>query len=399
MKFTSYSPSPLRYFLAFTAAAVFYSGLGEAAAGPAVRVLISENKKLIRLTVKGGCQLRVLPSLVSVKRSGKLTGIAVISTPKGIQVGLEEFFGRGIRIEPKEDRDLYLDESRFRGSVDILKDPANSLYAVNTLDIEKYLYGVLHHEVAPWWPMEALKAQAIAARTYAFYQIQVSKTQEYDVKSSTSSQVYGGSTTERTRSKRAVDMTRGQVLSFEGKVFPAYFHATCAGVTAGAQELWKIDLAPLRGGVPCGYCRISPHTEWQSKVPLATIEEKMNKNGRSVGRVLKIEPISQTPSARVGSLRITGTGGETVMAAKDFRIWVGGNKIRSTRFTVMIHDDLAVFQGKGWGHGVGLCQWGALGQSLLGHNFEKILQFYYPGSEIVDHRLENSKSEARNPKQ
>jgi stage II sporulation protein D len=306
-----------------------------------VRVLISENQKLMRLTVKGECVIRVLPSMELVKRGSKLNQIAITPTPKGIKVGGAEFIGRGLRIEPKVDRDLYLDGSRFRGFVDVLKNSSNSLYAINTLNIEKYLYGVLHHEVAPWWPMEALKAQAIAARTYAVYQIQVSKPQEYDVKSGTSSQVYGGSTTERSRSKRAVDGTKGKILSFGGKVFPAYFHATCAGITAAAQELWKIDVAPLKGGVACGFCRISPHFEWQSKVPLASIEERMNKNGRPVGRILKLELISKTPSGRVGSLRITGTGGDTVMAAKDFRIWIGGDKIRSTNFTVVIQEDLA----------------------------------------------------------
>lgn len=357
----------------------------DACAEPAVRVLVSENQKLIRLTVKGDCQIRALPSLEIIKKGTKLTHIPITPTPRGVKIGTAEFLVRGIRIEPKLDRDLYLDESRFRGFADVLKDPKGSLYAINTLPIEKYLYGVLHHEVAPWWPMDALKAQAIAARTYAMYQIQVSKRQEFDVKSSTSSQVYGGSTTERARSKRAVDATRGKILSFEGKVFPAYFHATCGGVTAGAQELWKINIPPLAGGVTCGYCRISPHREWEAKVPLADIEEKMSKNGRSVGRLLKIEPVSMTPSGRVGSLRITGTGGDLVMAAKDFRVWVGGNKMRSTNFTVTIQEDTAVFKGEGWGHGVGLCQWGTLGQALLGRNFENILQFYYPGARIVSY--------------
>lgn len=374
---------PIRHTLAFIFCVLVGLCAVDAGAEPLVRVLVSENQKLIRLTVKGECEIRLLPSMTVAKRAAHVIQAPLIPTSAGIRIGNQEFPARGIRIVPVEDRDLYLDESRFRGFVDVLKDSSNSLYAVNTLGIEKYLYGVLHHEVAPWWPMEALKAQAIAARTYALYQAQASRSQEFDLKSSTSSQVYGGSTTERYRSKRAVDMTHGKVLSFEGKIFPAYFHATCGGMTAAAQELWNIDVPPLRGGVQCGYCRISPHYAWESKVPLADIEEKMNKAGHPIGRVLKLEPVSQTPSGRVGSLRITGTAGDWVMAAKDLRVWIGGDKIKSTNFKVGVQEDSAVFQGKGWGHGVGLCQWGALGQALLGRDFESILEFYYPGSRIV----------------
>ena len=356
-----------------------------AAAAPPVevRVLVAENQKTIKLTVRGDYVIRSLPSLQVLRKGGHLIEEPVSPAAAGIKLGKSEYPVRGLRIEPQNDRDLILNRSVFRGSMDILKSGPTSLDAINRIDIESYLYGVLHHEVAPWWPMEALKAQAIAARTYAYYQSKVSKSAEYDLKSSTFSQVYGGSTTERYRAKNAVNQTRGEILVYEGKVFPAYFHATCGGMTAGAKELWKIDLRPLSGGSRCTFCRISPHFYWEAKIPLSEIEEKMKLNGRPVGRLLKMEIITQTPSGRVGSLHITGTAGDTVMAAKDFRIWLGGDKLRSTAFTVEIEDDTANFHGKGWGHGVGLCQWGALGQSLLGHSHEKILQFYYPGSQII----------------
>ncbi|MBI3316254.1 MAG: SpoIID/LytB domain-containing protein [Candidatus Omnitrophica bacterium] len=351
---------------------------------PSIRVLIAENQTFGRLTVKGRYLLKLLPGGKIVKKGEGMSGVPVVYTPKGIRLGSEEFVGSGIRIEPAEDRSLYFNQTRFRGVLNIVRASSTpTFYGVNTLDLEGYLYGVLHHEVAHWWPLEALKAQAVASRTYALYQIQVSKSQPYDVKSGTSSQVYGGSTVERYRVKRAVDATQGQVLVYQGKIFPAYFHATCAGVTAASNELWKIDLVPLRGGARCGYCRFSPHYFWEAAISLAELEEKMNKFGNPVGQILKVEVISQTPSGRAGSLRITGTEKEMVIAAKDFRVWVGGDKIRSTRFTVGLDEDSAVFHGKGWGHGVGLCQWGTLGQALLGHTYQEILKFYYPGSEVT----------------
>ena len=348
-----------------------------------VRVLVAEERTFMNLSSKNGCSLRLLPSGQWVKTNVRLEEARLVPTLKGFRLGKEEWACRGLEILPMQDRDLYLDDTRFRGTLSIWKAKNKLMYAINRLDMESYLYGVLHHEVAPWWPMEALKAQAIAARTYAYYQVQASKANEYDVKSSTSSQVYGGSTTERYRAKKAVDRTAGQVLVFQGKVFPAYFHATCAGITAGAKELWNIDLPPIAGGVHCGYCHISPHFYWQAKIPLSVIEDKLKQNNRAIGQVLKIEAVTRTPSLRVGSLKITGTLQETVVAAKDFRVWVGGNLMKSTDFVVEVKDDYAEFRGKGWGHGVGLCQWGALGMSLFGKSYKEILDFYYPGSTIT----------------
>lgn len=357
----------------------------DTAAPRPIRVLVAENQKSVLLSARGNYQIAILPSLKIIKKGAQLKSVVVASKPGVIRIGNEEWPAAGIRIQASEDNSLFINKSRFRGSLDILKSfRDSSFYVINRLPLESYLYGVLHHEVSPWWPMEALKAQAIAARTYAYYQAQVSRAAEYDVKSTTSSQVYGGSTTERFRTKRAVDLTAGKILTFQGKVFPAYFHATCAGLTAAADELWKISVKPLSGNAKCDYCKISPHYRWQIRVPLAEIEEKMIKYGRPVGRVLSVEIITQTPSHRVGSLRITGVDGEAVVAAKDFRVWIGGDRMRSTNFTVTVSEDVAVFRGKGWGHGVGLCQWGTLGQALRGRKSDEILRLYYPEATVTD---------------
>lgn len=367
-------------FLSLAFFLVFSSAVAQAAE---VRVLISERQSKLLFSAKKGYLIRSLPALAIVKKGQGVTNLAIAATPRGIKIGNEEFALRGVRLETTESRDLVLGQTRFRGAIDIQKDAKGLLYAINKLDIEQYLYGVLPYEVAFWWPEEGLKAQAVAARTYALYQISVSKSLEYDVKSGTSSQVYGGTMKERFRTNVAVDKTRGQSLQYQNKVFPAYFHATCGGVTAAAAELWKIDIPPLGGKIKCTYCRISPHWKWTSRVPLADIEEKLNQNGRPMGQVINVEPMTRTPSGRAGSLKITGANGEAVIAAKDLRVWLGGERIRSTAFTIKINEDIAEFDGKGWGHGVGLCQWGTLGQSLLGKHYDEILKFYYPAASII----------------
>lgn len=368
---------------ALLSVSAFFSASPAFAANPLVRVLVTERRTAVQLTVKGGWVLRALPSGAAVAQgtalSAKLTPV-----PGGFRIGDRVVQATGLMLEPKAERDVYLDKSRFRGHLRFYRDSGNLLFAVNHLDIEGYLYGVLHHEVGTWWPMPALEAQAIAARTYALYEMHTSKSQLYDLKSGTASQVYGGSTTERYRTKKAVDRTRGQVLAYEGKIFPAYFHATCAGRTAAANELWDISLPPLAGGVQCSYCRISPHYYWRASVPFSEIEQKLKASGRTVGQLLSVELVTRTPSFRVGRIKFTGNAGEAVVAAKDFRVWIGGDRLKSTSFTVECKDDTAHFKGKGWGHGVGLCQWGTLGQSLLGRQADDILQFYYPSATIVD---------------
>src|SRR3989338_237077 len=177
-----------------------------------VRVLVAENQKSVVLSVKGDYVIRALPTLQVVKKGRRLSGAVLSVSSNGWNLGQEVLAAQGLRIEPVQDRDLILNKSSFRGKLDILKDKNGFLDAVNRIDMESYLYGVLHHEVASWWPMEALRAQSIAARTYALYQSQVNKTAEYDLKSSTSSQVYGGSTTERYRTNLAVDQTAGKIL-------------------------------------------------------------------------------------------------------------------------------------------------------------------------------------------
>lgn len=351
-----------------------------------VRVLVEEKQALMRLKIDGDYSIKALPSTREMKK-GRGIHLPITATQRGVKIGDQEWLVQGFRIEPSDDRDLYLDGRRFRGNMDILKDAtAGPLIAINNVNIEDYLYGVLPHEVAHWWPTEALKAQAIAARTYALYQSKVSASQLFDVRSNTFSQVYGGSTVERFRANQAVDATKGMVLNYQSEIFPAYFHASCGGKTAAAKELWKIDLVPLRGSVACRYCWFSPHYDWSTKIPLAELEEITKKNGRILGQILKIEAVTQTPSGRVGSLRISGNLGEAVLAAKDFRVWVGGNRIRSAFFSARVYDDIAEFHGRGWGHGVGLCQWGTLGQALIGRNHRDILKFYYPESVIKEEK-------------
>ena len=231
--------------------------------------------------------------------------------------------------------------------------------------------------------MEAFKAQAVASRTYALYRIQGSVNLPYDVTSDVYSQVYGGRTSEKWSTTRAVNLTKGKVLAHNGELLPAYYHATCGGHTEDASNLWKIDLPPL-DGVRCNFCVHSPHYKWVKEIPLWKVEKNLSDNGYKTGSISSCRIVSRNKFGRVDKLQIKDdTGMSVLLTGKDFRQIIGPNDIRSTKFEAAVKRGNLVVEGFGWGHGVGMCQWGAFGMSRRGKRAEEILKFYYPGAEIT----------------
>ena len=182
----------------------------------------------------------------------------------------------------------------------------------------------------------------------------------------------------------AVNVTKGKILVYKGDLVPAYYHATCAGSTEDASNLWKVDMPPLKGGVMCDYCTRSPHYKWRKEIPLWTLEENLNKNGYKLARIASVEILSRNRSGRVDKMEIKDeAGASVVLTGKDFRQIVGPNELRSTKIEVSIKCGSLIIDGHGWGHGVGMCQWGAFGMAEKGKKAGEILAYYYPGSEIT----------------
>lgn len=348
-----------------------------------VRVAVLKEIKAFNLSVKGAFKIldsatgQVL-SQESVLRTAKV-GIG----EKGIIVGGKVFLPSRIKFSPLKDATIYVNDRRLRGEVDIVKNSNGLLTVVNILDLENYIKGVLYHEVSHYWPLEAIKAQAVAARTYALYEIGVNKTKDYDVTNDIYSQVYGGRNSERYRTNVAVDRTRGLILVYREKIVPAYYSATCAGFTEDANELWKENLPPLKG-VKCDYCLHSPHYRWKKNFRLKDIQDKLNENGFKLGFIKEVRVVERNASNRIRTLEITTRDDKSVtISGKDFRNMIGPNLIRSNNYEIEMKGYYMDLVGKGWGHGVGLCQWGAAEMSRRGFNFKEILNYYYPGADIV----------------
>ena len=197
------------------------------------------------------------------------------------------------------------------------------------------------------------------------------------------SQVYGGRSSERYRTNVAVDRTKGLVMVFGGKILPAYYHATCAGFTEDVHELWSEDLPPLRG-VPCPFCKDSPHYYWKKNFRLKDIQDKLNEKGYELGLIKEILVLERNKSGRIKALVVaTRDEKKARISGKDFRNIIGPNIIKSNNYDMIMKGYYMDVIGKGWGHGVGLCQWGANFMSRKGYKYDEILKYYYPGIEIV----------------
>jgi stage II sporulation protein D len=204
---------------------------------------------------------------------------------------------------------------------------------------------------------------------------------DFDLTSDVYSQVYGGKGAERYRINKTVDETKGLVLTYRGKVFPAFYHSTCGGHTEDASLFWNINIEPLRG-VPCSFCQDSPHFRWHSVLSQEEVKNALIKSGYQIENIKDILILSRDKSNRIANIKIITEKKDIEISAKDFRNIIGPNIIRSTNFDVKIIDHDIVFRGLGWGHGVGLCQWGAYFMAKLGYSYKQILEYYYPGAQI-----------------
>lgn len=344
-----------------------------------VRVAIMQDASSLNIKIGGSYEID--DSGYKLLMRGRDLKSTVTSYKGGILIAGKNFNTGKILLKAKSSDIIVINGRTFKGDIQLIRSNAMRLTVVNRIGLEDYVKGILYHEASHYWPIEALKAQAVISRTYAIYQMQENSFRDFDVTGDIYSQVYGGKTSERERTNKAVDETRGEIIVYQGKVIPAYFHATCAGSTEDASLLWNINLPPLKG-VPCNFCKDSPHFNWHYVATLDEISEKLTEAGRKTGNIKNIIISGKDKSGRITDLKIITAQKDLKISAKDFRNIMGPNIIRSTNFNVSVIDKDAVFEGLGWGHGVGLCQWGAYFMAKQGKTSREILKYYYPGTDV-----------------
>lgn len=267
--------------------------------------------------------------------------------------------------------EVFINDYIYQGSIRVIKDE-NGLHFINELPFESYIEGVVAAETAPSWTLEALKVQAVISRTYAIYQKGLTAGKDYHITSSVLHQVYKGSNTNKII-RQAVQETAGEFLTYDGKPIEAFYHSTCQGNTEYPEAVWSKSY-PYLQSVPCRG-EHSPYEHWQRRFDTAELEHALGLKG-----IKGLDITSLTSTGRVEFLKVTAEDLDIQIKAIDLRKLLGYRELPSTDFTVTIEEDIVVFEGGGYGHGVGLSQWGSLELANEGKNYKEILEHYYPGT-------------------
>lgn len=329
---------------------------------------------------------------------------------------------------------MYFDALKYRGTLFIKRIPAGHVNVYNELDFEKYLYGVVPAEVPYSWHMEALKAQAVAARNYGILSIGKHTANGFDLCNGQHCQAYRGFGHENARTNQAVDETKGKLVMYNDTPITTYFHSSSGGRTENSENVWSTSL-PYIKAVDDKYGLGSPHDNWTKNFNKNEIKAKLIANKIDIGDILDLIPLQYSENGRVTMLEIRGTKGFTQLAKEKIRTIMGSSEIRSIWYNLTTDADIYIkgsldikpqqnrpgnlyvmsasgvqklkgvnnkiyvknqhtlsslnmvpenytFMGKGWGHGLGMSQYGAKGMAEAGFNYIQILEYYYTGAKV-----------------
>ncbi len=366
---------------------------------PVIRVKIKGPTDKILLSIDGNFEIYNSESKIIGHGSRLKDCYCSISSDKLMFANKGIFISDYCDIVPRENGTLKLEHRYYRGSLRIYRVNKTQILAINHVKIEDYLKGVLPGELPERFEDETFKAQAICARTFALYEKYTLKSaRKWDVTATEASQVYLGKSVEISKANRAVKATKGIVLTARRtdgtwKIFPTYYSSTCGGWTQSARNIANTDydIEPLQGGVKCNTCNISPYYRWSerrvSSLEIADALKKRSLLPNDVRAIYEINVLKRTPHGRIAKLElITYNGKRLRISGERFRLIIGSRKMPSTWCDIEKSGKEYIFllvNGRGLGHGVGMCQYGAEGLARQGRTALEILAHYYPGSKPV----------------
>ena len=365
---------------------VFQNQSLSAAREPLIRVLISKNRNLrirsdksIPLIIKGQKFSNKKIKGLTVKKENNRTSLFFDKNKQKIYDLKNKV---KLVVKSSDGRGIWVGQKRYSGILNLLVLDSEIL-VINILGIEKYLSSVVGSEMPAKWPLEALKAQAIASRTYALKQ---KGNPIYDIDSTQKNQVYNGLESRTYKTARAVRSTRSLVLTYKNKLINALFHSSSGGMTENSQDVWKNEY-PYLSSVR-DFDRNNPKLQWKKKFSSGELQKLFPE----IGGIKKIEILNITNTGRVKNVKIFGKYGSDQISGVDIRKRMN---LKSTfmRFKFIedkkyisdndnsnnpIEKTLIVF-GQGSGHGVGMSQWGARYMASKGQKAERILKHFYKG--------------------
>ena len=292
------------------------------------------------------------------------------------------------RLEPQDGATIKVGAYRYRGALILRLDPGQTVSVVEDADLEEYLEGVLPYEMDPDWPLEALKAQAVVARSFAYANMGKFRKEGFDLTADTRSQMYRGVTSVNAVVRRAVTETHGEVLGWNGQLLRVYYHACCGGATENAAEAWggdpKLTPKPLRG-VKDPWCAVSPHMHWTAYFAWQDLMTAIEERHDLPGPLKSLKIGHRDVAGYVRDFVARAGRAEVTIKSAELRSALGAADLKSTRISRLVVKKKGLeFFGAGSGHGVGLCQWGARIQAEKGRSYERILHFYFPGADLSE---------------
>ena len=362
---------------------------------PTIRVKIGNSLPQARVSIRDKYQIRDTGSRRILCAGDSLSNAIFAAADGTLRLDGLPLGTHQVTVVPQQSGSLLVAGQAYRGNLFVFAE-AGKVTLVNHLDFEEYLASVVGAELLRGWQLETHKAQAIAARSYALYHMKnVSAAARFDVGDTPGHQVYRGVASESETSRRAIEVTRGIVLATdEGgpkRIFEAFYHSTCDGRTVPAYTEWPRAprIRPL-GGVVCPWCAKSPGYEWARRIgsqTLARLLQPQDAKLKAMKNITKawVDKDSLTATGNVKGVWITpDRGGNYLVKTSAFKdCFPAGQRILSDRFSVSMVGSEVVVSGRGHGHAVGMCQYGAEEMANQGRRAEQILGFYFPGS-ILD---------------
>lgn len=392
---------------------------------PLIKISLAGNLKSLTLYAEGSFKLKYQNIPISrIKNNRLFFNFSSDGTPEAHLPNQQMKFFSPMTIEPLREAvtvaatDIYTDGLRFSsqtypGSMEIVPESNGTFRLLNIVPLETYLRGVVPNELVNNLSpdeLQACMAQAIAARNFAFYRLTTRDSSQFDVYSDTRDQVYSGMEKYQPLADSAVALTYGMIVEYDGQPARCFFHSTCGGHTENVQHVWQGQppLPYLRGvsdtdsatGQP--FCIDSPQFSWTSTYTGRELDRFVKANlafanptyaGKSItGEVASLKVLDRFRSDRVDTLEIAMDNGDVYFVRADRTRYLfrgkDGTILRSSMFWIKTLRNFGgsikevIIKGRGNGHGVGMCQWGALGMSKLGYSYLQILSHYYPGTVV-----------------
>ena len=350
---------------------------------PDLRVGLASGRASLTITPAGGKATVQTGSSKTITLAAN-TAAAIRWQDGAFLVGREKLRSEVLVIRPAAKAgELSLDGRRYRGALE-LRHKSGGLTAVNIVPVDGYLRSVVPEEMPVDWPAEAIKAQSVAARSFALASRGRHAREGYDLCTTTHCQLYTGTTAEKSASNAAIKATRGEVLTYGGKPIEALFHTDSGGMTENSEDVWGSHVPYLRAAKDTP-AKTMP---WTKAISRADLERKLAAKGHDIGKVrsLVLSPLAigrsakdRTASGRVKTMTVKGTKGTATLSGTTWRSLLG---LKSTLFDAKLAKDMVTFTGYGSGHGLGISQWGAERMAAKGASYAEILHHYYTGTKM-----------------